>query len=210
MSYTPDCADCPTPEDCKAKNDCQVTRQIRHGRDLFPAEQSAATGAIFSACRQWRYLLWRTWDPTLPHAAFCLMNGSTADETDNDPTVTRGQVRARRWKDHGWLNVGGIKVVNAFGWRETDSRRLPKLVKAGVDITGPENDRYILEACKGAAIVICGWGLPGHQLLGRGPKVLAMMRAAGVVPFALHINADGSPCHPLYLSYDLKPVPMPL
>lgn len=31
MSYEPDCADCPTPDVCKAKNDCQVMRRIRHG-----------------------------------------------------------------------------------------------------------------------------------------------------------------------------------
>lgn len=31
MSYTPDCADCPTPAECKAANDCKVLRQIRHG-----------------------------------------------------------------------------------------------------------------------------------------------------------------------------------
>jgi hypothetical protein len=33
MSYTPDCGDCPTPTECKAKNDCQVMRQIRHGHE---------------------------------------------------------------------------------------------------------------------------------------------------------------------------------
>lgn len=177
--------------------------------DLFLAEKNAATGAVFSECRRWRYLLWRTWDRSKPHATFCMMNGSDANEVDNDPTVKRCTVRVQRWSDMGFLQVGGVKVVNAFGWVETDSKKLPKLVKAGVDITGPENDRHIMAACKGAAIVVCGWGLPGHQLLERGPQVLAMMRAAGIVPFALHINADGSPCHPLYLSYDLKPVPMP-
>lgn len=30
MSYAPDCDDCPTPDVCKAKNDCQVMREIRH------------------------------------------------------------------------------------------------------------------------------------------------------------------------------------
>ena len=30
MTYPSDCADCPTPEDCKSKNDCQVLRKIRH------------------------------------------------------------------------------------------------------------------------------------------------------------------------------------
>lgn len=177
--------------------------------DFFAAEKAMATGAVFSDCRRWRYLLWRIWDDKLPHATFCLMNGSDADEVDNDPTVKRCTVRAQRWADIGFLRVGGVKIVNAFGWVETDSKRLPKLVKAGVDITGPENDRHILDACKGAAIVICGWGLPGHSLLDRGAHVLAMMRAAGIVPFALHMNADGSPQHPLYLSYDLKPLPIP-
>lgn len=33
MSYEPDCADCPTPAKCKAKNDCQVMRQLRHGHE---------------------------------------------------------------------------------------------------------------------------------------------------------------------------------
>lgn len=176
---------------------------------MFEVEKAAATGAVFSECRRWRYLLWRTWDHSLPHATFCLMNGSTADEVENDATVTRCTVRVHRWGDMGFLKVGGVKVVNAFAWRETDSRKLQKLLKAGIDITGPENDRHILDACKGAAIVVCGWGLPGHQLLERGPQVLAMMRAAGIVPFALHLNADGSPGHPLYLSYDLRPLAIP-
>lgn len=30
VPYPPDCADCPNPESCKAKNDCEVMRQIRH------------------------------------------------------------------------------------------------------------------------------------------------------------------------------------
>lgn len=28
--YTPDCADCPTPAECRAANDCAVMRQVRH------------------------------------------------------------------------------------------------------------------------------------------------------------------------------------
>lgn len=28
--YAPDCADCPTPAECKVANDCAVMRQIRH------------------------------------------------------------------------------------------------------------------------------------------------------------------------------------
>jgi hypothetical protein len=177
--------------------------------DLFAAEQALSTGAVFSACRRWRYLLWRTWDRALPHATFCMMNGSTADEVTNDPTVKRCCERAARWADMGFLTVGGVKVVNAFAWRETDSRKLPQLVKAGIDITGPENDAHIIDACKGAAIVVCGWGEPGHKVLNRGPQVLALMRRYGIVPHALKVNASGAPQHPLYIGYDVLPAPLP-
>ena len=30
VPYPPDCVDCPSPAECKAANDCQVVRQIRH------------------------------------------------------------------------------------------------------------------------------------------------------------------------------------
>lgn len=177
--------------------------------DLFAAEQVEASGAVFSPCRRYRYLLWRTWDRTLPHATFCMMNGSTADELKNDPTVKRCVVRVGKWAEMGFMDIGGVKVVNAFGWRETDSTKLPKLIAEGIDILGPENDRHILEACVGAAIVVCGWGLPGHQLLGRGPKLLALLRRASVTPYALRINDDGSPGHPLYIGYNVLPRLLP-
>ena len=174
--------------------------------DLFPTEQTRATGAIFSPCRRYRYLLWRIWDFKRPHATFCLMNGSTADEVADDATVTRCQVRADKWRELGFLDVGGVKVVNAFAWRETDSRKLPQLVKAGVDILGPDNDAHIIDACRGAAIVVCGWGEPGHKLLDRGPRLLELLRAYGVKPHALKVNASGAPGHPLYIGYDVLPV----
>lgn len=177
--------------------------------DLFTHELETQTGAVFSPCRKWRYLLWRIWDRTKPHATFCMMNGSKANETKNDPTVKRCTVRVQKWAEIGFLDVGGVKVVNAFGWVETDSTELPKAIAAGIDILGSENDRYILDACRGAAIVVCGWGLPGHQLLGRGPKLLELLRGAGVKPHALRVNEDGSPGHPLYIGYDVLPKPLP-
>lgn len=39
MNYTPDCDDCPTPVECRAKNDCQVVRQIRHGHEANGEEE---------------------------------------------------------------------------------------------------------------------------------------------------------------------------
>src|SRR3546814_13880135 len=43
------------------------------------------SGATFSACRRYRYRLWRRWADG-PTAALIAMNPSTADEVRNDPT----------------------------------------------------------------------------------------------------------------------------
>ena len=59
------------------------------GQSIF-----VGSGACFSNDRIYRYSLWRRWDngPTLN---FICLNPSTADETRNDPTVTRLERRAR-------------------------------------------------------------------------------------------------------------------
>jgi hypothetical protein len=72
-----------------------------------------ARGAAFSACRRYRYRLWRMWDRR-PHCCFVMLNPSTADELANDPTVERCERRARAW------GYGGLEVANVFAWRSTD------------------------------------------------------------------------------------------
>ena len=162
------------------------------------------TGAKFSDCRRYRYCLWRVWDATLPRALFILMNPSDANEIENDPTVERQHRRAMRWASEGWLNVGGVEIVNAFALIETYSDRLLELHLQGTDLVGPENDAAIVAAAKNAAIVICGWGQPG-MIGGRGDALMALLRDAGIKLYALKINKDGTPAHPLYLAYALKP-----
>lgn len=167
------------------------------------------TGALFSPCRTWRYRLWRIWDASLPRAVFVLMNPSTATEVDDDATVLRQQRRVQKWAELGYdiPLCGGVEVVNVFAWRETDSTLLEGLIASRKDIVGPENDRHILEAVSAAGIVICGWGQPGNQL-DRGQAVLELLRGAGVKPHALKLNDDGTPTHPLYLAYSMKPIPL--
>ncbi len=176
---------------------------IKESRFVMRSLYSRAT---FSECMKYRYTLTRVWDETKPLAVFCMMNPSTATESQNDPTVERCQRRAEQWDNRGH-GVGGIIVVNAFAWRETDSKKLPELIISGTDIIGPMNDQAILSASRGAFIVVCAWGKPGN-LLSRGKDVLALLRASGVQPYALQINADGSPKHPLYVGYGIEPQPM--
>lgn len=170
---------------------------------------TGSTGAIYSDCETYRYLLWRVWDDSLPRALMVMMNPSTANEVENDPTVERQIRRVLMWPRIGFpLRVGGLEVANAFAYREVYSRRLAGLHMSGLDLVGPDNDAMILEASRRAAIVICGWGKPG-MLCGRGNAVLRLLRAAGIRPYGLQMNRDGTPRHPLYVGYKTIPTRIP-
>lgn len=150
-------------------------------------------GAEFSDCETYRYRLWRTWDSRKPPLVFCMLNPSTADAEQDDPTVARCSERARR------LGYGGLEVVNLFALRSTD----PKALYGHADPVGPKNDSAILSAAE-RGNVVCAWGNHG-KLQGRDKAVLALLRAAGLPALALKVSKDGHPSHPLYLSYDLEP-----
>jgi hypothetical protein len=153
-------------------------------------------GATFSACRRWRYLLWRRWDAAKPAANFLMLNPSTADEHKLDPTCSRARDYAERW------GYGGLIVTNVFGWRATD----PAAMKAVRDPVGRGNDRAIVEAARQAALVVCAWGNHAAHLE-RSRRVVELLRNAGIAPHALRINAGGEPAHPLYLPGSLRATP---
>ena len=74
--------------------------------------------AEFSPCRTYRYALWRWWDRSRPYAMFIGLNPSTADEVNNDPTVSRCIGYSRRW------GYGGLCMTNIFAYRSTDPARM--------------------------------------------------------------------------------------
>jgi hypothetical protein len=152
-----------------------------------------ASGALFSQCRRWRYLLWRRWDPALPVANFLMLNPSTADELKLDPSCTRARLYAERW------GYGALIVTNIFGWRATD----PAQMKAVGDPVGRGNDRAILRAARESQIVVCAWGNHGAHR-GRSQHVLSLLRDAGVPLHALRVNRAGEPAHPLYLRGNIR------
>lgn len=162
--------------------------------DLF-----TKTGAVFSPDKTHRYRLWRIWDDTVPPLVMVMLNPSIADEERNDPTVERCQRRAVAG------GFGGLQVVNIFALVSTD----PAGLYGHSDPVGPDNDTAILDAVKGAGMVICAWGTHG-QHVGRAKAVVDLLKGAGVQPYALGINADGSGKHPLYVGYDVKPQPYSL
>jgi hypothetical protein len=152
------------------------------------------SGAKFSACRRWRYLLWRCWDASRPAANFLMLNPSTADEVRLDPSCTRARVYAERW------GYGALVVTNLFGWRATD----PGQMKRVKDPVGRGNDAAILRAAHTSAIVVCAWGNHGAHL-GRAEAVLRLLVSRNLELKILKLNGHGQPAHPLYLPGSLEP-----
>ena len=159
---------------------------------------ASESGAVFSPCRRWRYLLWRRWDDKLPTANFLMLNPSTADEVQLDPSCTRARVYAERW------GYGSLIVTNLFGWRATD----PFAMKLVRDPVGRGNDRAILRAAQEADLLVCAWGNHGAHL-GRSRKVASLLREAGISLHVLKMNGGGEPAHPLYLRGSLRPLVWP-
>ena len=151
------------------------------------------SGAVFSDCRKYRYALWRMWDENKPLVMIIGLNPSTADETGNDPTITRCISFARSW------GYGAVCVTNLFGFRAT----APTELKAHHDPIGKENDAWVHEIAKGAAITVAAWGNHG-KFLNRSIEILPSLDQL----HCIKMNKSGEPAHPLYLKAELKPVPM--
>lgn len=147
--------------------------------------------AIFSEDRVYRYFWSRVWDDTLPRLGFILLNPSTADEHQGDPTVNRCVERAKR------LGYGSIRLGNIFAYRSTD----PHQLKSVADPVGEKNDSYLRGILAYCRVTIVGWG--NHGLLhGRGDAVVILARMLNVPVYSLGMTAHRQPTHPLYLSYD--------
>ena len=87
-------------------------------------------------------------------------------------------------------------MTNAFAYRATS----PKALLQIADPVGIENDFWLQEMAKEAAVVIAAWGNHG-KILNRG----AAIRALGIPLHTLGLTGDGEPKHPLYLKADLLP-----
>jgi hypothetical protein len=152
----------------------------------YPEEDSTAR---FSADRVYRYALWRIWNRKKPYVMFIGLNPSTADETKNDPTVTRCVGYAKRW------GYGALCMMNAFAFRSTDPKKLPEVA----DPVGEANDAWIWSLARHADKVVACWGAHGAYR-SRGNLILEILDCYDVYCFGK--TKDGMPKHPLYLRAD--------
>jgi len=143
------------------------------------------------AASPFAYLDNAEWMASWVRVVFLCLNPSTADERKPDNTLTRCVKFAQIW--------GGdvVEIVNLFAFRSAYPKDLRTAIYRG---DGPENDREILAACKGAHRVVAAWGASGDFDLvsARAQRVEEMLRFAGVALHCLARTDDGTcPKHPL-------------
>ncbi|MDB5149205.1 MAG: hypothetical protein JWQ57_3225 [Mucilaginibacter sp.] len=139
-------------------------------------------GAKFSECGKHRLVLWRIWDDIKPLVMFIGLNPSTANATVDDPTIRRVRAMANSW------GYGGVYMLNLFTFISTDPAKLN--IEFG---NHPDSDFYLEITADIVEKIVCAWG--NFEVHGRDKKVKGMFNRV----YALHINNNGSPKHPLYV-----------
>jgi hypothetical protein len=155
------------------------------------------TTADLSPCGLFRYSLKRSWHmpgEEQSQAAFVMLNPSTADGTQDDPTIRRCVGFARSWGHTSLL------VVNLYPFRCTDPA---KLLTVADRLGGPKANDVIVEAARSSKLVIAAWGAwqPDSRVSEVGSLIVPHQPL-----FCLGTTQNGSPRHPLYVKADKQPV----
>jgi hypothetical protein len=175
--------------------------------------------AVIDVSGTYRYALYRWWgDPTLtrkwervgveeppilvpapdlvPRVLWVMLNPSTADAAQDDPTIRRCLRFTARW------GYAQLAIVNLFAFRATDPRALER---QGWPV-GPENDWWIGREAGRASRIIAAWGARGAatrrvldvERVLRQEAATDRLECLGRTPLE-HIR------HPLYVQGDTRP-----
>lgn len=118
-----------------------------------------------------------------------MLNPSTADAFELDPTIKECRKRSLA------LGADVMEVVNLFAFRSPYPKDLKKRY-VGQRGEGPDNNRAIIEACRGARWVVAAWGNDG-ALDGRDRLIRQLMADMGINLLHLGLTNGGHPKHPL-------------
>jgi hypothetical protein len=153
--------------------------------------------ATISDCGLYRFSLWRALQPSLNplfgHSClFVINNPSTADATDDDPTIRRVKGFAETW------GFGRVYVANCNPYRATD----PKAAKVPPAEVLEQNDVHMAELAWRCEWVVAAWGGKADRYLsGRAFRLLRTIKPVR----AIMLTKAGEPKHPLYLPGDAQP-----
>jgi hypothetical protein len=174
--------------------------------DVSRMDQMGPNDALISDDGRHRYALSRSLQDVQSTGLLVviMVNPSTADASEDDPTIRRVLGFARSWK------MQRVLVGNLFAYRATDIHKLAHL--SPEDAIGPDNDRALRHMLRPADIVVAAWGSTAKlppRLRDRWKDIVRICDEVGHVPHSIGATLckDGHPMHPLYLAGDLRPVP---
>ena len=147
--------------------------------------------ANFSKCGRYRYLLTREFGGEST-CLFVMLNPSTADAADDDPTIRRCIGFAKR------EGFGRLEVVNLYGYMAAK----PAGLFACGEPVGDGNYFAIAEALSQADVVVVAWGNHGSLHSGRIEAFIDMIELSGNRAKCFGLTGEGQPKHPLYLRLD--------
>ena len=158
--------------------------------------------ALISSCGQYRYSLARELEsPDTDTVLFVMLNPSTADGSNDDPTINRLRGFASSW------GYGRFTVGNLYAYRTPSPKALWDARAAGFNIVGPDNMRVLHGLACDAHEIVVAWGSHATRDPGHAMRVLEELRDTAGEVCCLTETKDGWPGHPLYLPKNLRPVP---
>lgn len=155
--------------------------------------------AEISPCGGYRYHLRRVLGESTPATLnvclWIMLNPSTADALEDDPTIRRIVGFTHRW------GFNCCDVVNIYGWRSPN----PMALNFAADPVGADNAIWHERALESASRVVFAWGNHAdHKVVG---PVIERVRQSRRETVHLGMTRNWQPKHPLYLKADTKPVP---
>jgi len=158
---------------------------------LFPIDVERS--AVLSTDGRYRYELVRRWDDR-PLLTWVMLNPSTADGEQDDPTIRRVMSFTERERIYG-----GCVVVNLFAYRATSPKDLLAAHRQGVDIAGQRNYEYLRQHIVPGSIAAWGANAYCTGKYDRNQFIAPVHNAIGAATRCLGTTIIGHPRHPLYV-----------
>ena len=155
--------------------------------------------AEISSCKAFRYTLTRELSAApINTALFALLNPSTANASEDDPTCIRCMGFGWSW---GYERV---VLVNTNPYRSTDPHDVVIPDEAVLTV----NDEYVRVAATNADLIVCAWG--ANVDIELADRTVNVLRSVGKRLHHMGLTKGGQPTHPLYLHSRTKPKPWEL
>lgn len=153
-----------------------------------------SASAVISDDEVRRYALRRCWDRELPAVFFLMLNPSTADAAQDDPTIRKCIGFAKSW------GYGSLLVGNLWPYRSFDPSRLMSHFDCGeID---EDNEWWICAMHASAHATIAAWGVADIFKYEQGsPAARTLLNT-----YCLKRTKNGSPQHPLYIPGETTPI----